>query len=329
MFRKFLFLFAFGGLFVSCSTKQDLDDRDAERVIRLGAGWVDSKLRTKAEVNSLADLAKPGVGDNIGIYGVSVRENSAAPVAGWGNDCPMPNVQTTAVSATNGTISWKDIYFYPFDDSYVKFCAYYPYASVEGNGRLRLEEPATGKAPLLRFTMNGQDDVMYAEPVVGRYDLAPATLMFRHVLTQLRFEIVDNSGALIGAEIRNIVIVDANTSSSMNIETGVLGAWDSKKDLSVPGIQNVKIESNAPQLIGQGIMLQPGLASFKVRVETSEGTYSTTVHPTSIIDGVSETTFAAERSYLISLYFDKSSELSASANVTDWVFAGGAFITVV
>ena len=329
MFRKFLFLVAFGGLLVSCSTKQELDNRlDSERAIRLGTGGVAKEPSTKAEVNSLADLAKQGVGDNIGIYGVSVRENSAAPIVGWGNDCPMANVQTTAVSATDGTISWNGVYLYPVDNSYVKFCAYYPYASTEGNGRLHLDAPATGKAPVLRFTMNGQDDVMYAVPVVGRYDSAPAPLEFHHVLTQLHFEIVDSSETLVGEKILNIVLLDVNTSSSMNIETGVLGTWGSKDNLNVYGSNNVEILSSAPQQVGGSIMLQPGQASFKVRVETTVGDYLATVRPTSSLDSTLETSFAAGRSYLISLYFDKTSELSALATVSPWLLMGYADVII-
>lgn len=326
MFRKFLFLVAFCGLLVSCSTKQELDSRDSERIIRLGAGEV-GDAPTKA-VNSLTDLAKQGVGDNIGIYGVSVRENSAAPVVGWGNDCPMPNVKTTAISADNGLISWNGVYLYPVDDSYVKFCAYYPYATTEGNGRLRLEAPATGKAPVLSFTMNGQDDIMYAAPVVGRHDVTPATLMFRHVLTQLRFEIVDNSETLVGEKILGITVLDVNTSSSMNIETGVLGTWESKGNLSVLGSNGIEIVSSNPQIVGSGIMLQPGQSSFQVRVETTVGTYTATVRPTSIVNGVSETSFAAGRSYLISLHFDKSSELNAMASVSEWLLMGYDYIVI-
>lgn len=329
MFRNFLFLVAFCGAFVSCSTKQDLDVRESERIIRLGAGGVDETPRTKAVVNSLADLAATGVGDNIGICGVRVDSKTAAPGVGWGNVMPMDNVRTTGVSAVDGTMSWDGAYFYPLDDAYVKFCAYYPYASYEGNGRLRLDAPSTGKAPFLSFTLNGEDDIMYATPVDGRKDDAPKPLMFHHVLTQLTFEIIDDSGTLVGEKIQSIEVLDVNTSSTMNIETGALGTWGSNTNLFVSGIADVEILSTSAQSIGRGIMLQPGLASFKVRVNTSVGSYNATIRPNSLdANGTKETSFAAGRSYLISLRFDKSSELKASVEVQKWEFAGGAIIII-
>ncbi len=330
MFRNFLFLVAFCGAFASCSTKQDLDVRESERVIRLGAGGVEETPRTKAVVNSLTDLASPGVGDNIGICGVRVNSNTAAPVMGWGNVLPMDNVRTTAVSAANGAVSWNGVYFYPLDNAYVKFCAYHPYASYEGNGRLRLEPSSTGKAPLLSFTLNGEDDIMYATPVIGKQGSAPDPLMFHHTLTQLTFEIIDDSGTLVGEKIQSIEVLDVNTSSTMNIETGAFGTWGTKANLTVSGTADVEILSTAAQAVGSSIMLQPDQASFKVRVNTSSlGSFTATIRPTSIGDnGSYETSFAAGRSYLISLRFDKTTELGALATVTDWVLIGYDEITI-
>ncbi|MDE6446669.1 MAG: fimbrillin family protein [Alistipes sp.] len=330
MFRNFLFLVAFCGAFASCSTKQDLDVRESERAIRLGAGGVDETPRTKTVVNSLADLASAGVGDNIGICGVRVNTKTAEPVAGWGNVLPMDNVRTTGVSAADGAISWNGVYLYPLDDAYVKFCAYHPYASYEGNGRLRLDAPSTGKAPFLSFTLSGEDDIMYATPVVGRKDDAPKPLMFHHVLTQLTFEIIDDSGTLVGEKIQSIEVLDVNTSSTMNIETGALGTWGSKANLAVAGTADVEILSTSAQSVGRSIMLQPGQASFKVRVNTASlGSYTATIRPTSVGDnGSYETSFAAGRSYLISLRFDKTSELGALATVSEWLLMGYDEITI-
>ena len=170
---------------------------------------------------------------------------------------------------------------------------------------------------------------MYATPVVGKQDVSPGKLMFHHVLTQLTFEIIDDSGTLVGEKIQSIEVLDVNTSSTMNIETGVFGTWGSNTNLFVSGIADVEILSTSAQSIGRGIMLQPGLASFEVRVNTSVGSYKATIRPTSIGDNASyETSFAAGRSYQIALRFDKSSELNASAMVQKWEFAGGAIIII-
>ncbi len=302
MLRNSLFVIAFCGLLASCS-RQELELRETDGVIRLGVGKV-----TRAEVQTATDL-----GNNIGIYGVQLPNKTAS---GWGNALSMDNVRSTAVEAS-GAISWDGIYYYPADPAhYVKFCAYYPYAD---GVRFSLDAPATGKAPALRFTLNGSDDILCAAPVVGSRNEIPAPLVFSHALTQLKFEIQDVNEALTGKTIENIVIQNANTVSSMNIESGVFGEWSTPTELKVPGIEgkNITLVDKNPLAAGDGIMLQPGLASFKIRLEIAGHAY-----PDVEIKPTGELAFAAGHSYKITLTFNEKVEVFAKVVVIPWELAG-------
>lgn len=321
MFRKSLFVIAFCGLLASCSTRQELDSR-RDGVIRLGVG----KIVTRAEVGSVTAL-----GDNIGIYGVQLPEKPAdltdLPDIGWGNALSMDNVRSTGV-APSGAISWNGIYYYPLDPAhYIKFCAYHPYAD---GTNFSVDAPASGQAPVLRFTLDGTDDILYASPVIGSRSEAPTALTFRHALTQLMFKIKDVHGELRRnkTKILSIAFQDVNTVSSMNIETGIFGEWSDPDNLLVPGFEGKEFafEEDGPDFVapGDGIMLEPGLASFKITLETSQGTFSdVTIRPSG------EPVFAAGHSYEITITFnEQQSEVLAAATVVDWKFGGTTNIII-
>lgn len=324
MLRNSLFVIAFCGLLASCSTKQELEMRPSDdTVIRLG---VADKVGSRAAVNNLSDLAEEG--DNVGIYGVEVASATSRPGDGWGNTLPMDNVRTTAVDAETGAISWTGIYYYPMDRThFVKFCAYYPYAA-EGSG-FSVVAPAAGKAPVLNCKLDGTQDVMCAGPVTGGRGVNPPALQFKHVLTQLCFKIEDVNRDLKDYEIRNIVFQNANTVAPLNIETGVFGAWSAPAELEVPGIKGEGIifdgGDSHSMAVGEPIMLQPGLGSFLLRVETSGGTYpNVEIKPT----GGASAKFESGHSYVITLLIDEQSEILVSATVQDWVFGGSSSIII-
>lgn len=323
MFRKSLFVIAFCGLLASCSTRQELDPH-REGVIRLGVG----KIVSRADVSSVTAL-----GDNIGIYGVQLPEKPAdltdLPGMGWeAKVLSMNNVRSTGVAAS-GAISWNGIYYYPLDPAhYIKFCAYHPYAD---GTNFSIDNPADGQAPVLRFTLDGTDDILYAAPVIGSRSEAPAALTFRHALTQLMFKIKDVHGELRRnkTKVLSIAFQDVNTVSSMDIETGIFGEWSDPDNLMVPGIEgkDFAFEEEGPDFVapGDGIMLEPGLASFKITLVTSDGTFSdVTIRPAG-----GETVFAAGHSYEITVTFnEQQSEVLAGATVVDWKFGGTTNIII-
>ena len=295
-------------------------ERNSQTEIRLGTKGV-----TRA-VNTLGDLSD--VGDRIGIYGVRIAGTSAGASGkeSWGNELVMDNVRTSDVDPSTGSIGWAGHYYYPLEeDRSVEFCAYHPYAAAGSDGDWFVEAPAPGKAPALHFTLSGQEDVMCAEPVIGSRSRVPGPLEFRHVLTQLRFRLVDPEGAFAGETLDEIALLDVNTTGVMDIETGALGAWGDPAELAVPGIETVPITGSEelPQEVGGEVMLQPGLSSFVIRVVTSRGSYDRVViRPTSVIGETVETSFAAGRSYLITLTFRPLTGISLSATVVPWQMGG-------
>lgn len=96
-------------------------------------------------------------------------------------------------------------------------------------------------------------------------------------------------------------------------------------ELAVPGIETVPITGSEelPQEVGGEVMLQPGLSSFVIRVVTSRGSYDRVViRPTSVMGETVETSFAAGRSYLITLTFRPLTGISLSATVVPWQMGG-------
>lgn len=301
-------------LCAGCSTKEDLDSR---ALIRLGV-----RNATRASIDNVGDLAQHA-GDKVGIVGMETT--SQVPPAGvWDGVLLMKNVRTTSIDA-DGTMHWAGAYYYPMDVThFVKFCAYHPYAAEGASGDNYLQIPSDNTAPVLNFTLTGQEDVMYASPVVGNYSVAPDKLSFRHALTQLTFELDDPDGNFSGVTLNGITIQEANTTCSMNIETGALGEWGNPKSLDLPNIANIPIDAvDAKQTIAGEAMLQPGLPSFSITVKTSAGDFSdVTVTPSQNSDGTPATAFAAEQSYRITLRFAKKSPIAMTATVTEWQFGG-------
>lgn len=319
---SFLLACALVGLLSAGCSKESLQENGS--VIRLGSSAMDV---TRA-VDSATDLAR--IGADVGIYGVPVGASVTVPAddSQWGNAAIMDNVRTTAIDALSGAVSWSGTYYYPAQtDHYVEFCAYHPFAELAAAGsdaRFCMEAPVSGKAPRLHFTLSGEEDVMFAGPVVGSRSHKPQDLVFRHALTQLRFRLIDRYGALSDVTLRSISFPRVNTRSSMNIQSGALGEWSFPGALSLPGVGEVLISGTeaAPQTVGREIMLQPGLSEFEIEVVTSRGTYTGVVRPTSSVGGVPETTFAAGRSYLVTLTFQQRTDISLSASVVPWALGG-------
>lgn len=323
-FLKVMNLILSSVMFLSSCTKSD--DVDSSLRIRLG---VATPLQSRAAVNDLAGLS--AVGDRVGIYGMVTSTSSGTTLPGevWGNTPLMDNVCTTSIDASTGAIGWASSYTYPVEEnSYVRFCAYHPYAAAGLSGSNYVVAPAAGRAPELYFTLTGSEDVMYATPVTGSKSVTPGTLIFNHALTQIRFRIVDETGNFSGETLNAITFNGANTTSSLNLENGALGSWGTPSDAISAGVGapvNITGTAAVPQEVGNPVMLQPGQASFSVKVATSKGTFgAVSIRPTSSTDGGSttESSFAVGRSYLVTLIFRSLTQLAVTATVTPWIIDG-------
>lgn len=305
------------GLLLCACTEDALD---ADGLIRLGAK---ADTYTRASVNNLAGLS--AVGNSVGVYGVVTQHADAASLLltdEWGTVSLMNNIRTSGIDASTGVLSWEGAYAYPLEEGrYVKFCVYHPYAEVASEGDNYVEVPAKS-SPVLHFKLTGAEDVMWVQPVVGARTLSPAPLVFDHRLTQLRFRLTDDEGNFADTQVTGLAFNGVNTISTLNLETGKLGAWSEPSDgIAFPLRASVIITgtSASPQDLPGEVMLQPGLSEFRLTVKTDKkGDFpNVVIRPTG-----GETIFAAGRSYLVTLKFRERTPVALSAVVTPWVMDG-------
>lgn len=296
--------------FASCT---QLDMQHSENEIRLDAGEGRVSRATGSELEYLSEL-----GERIGIYGVVTEKTDVGALleGDWTETPLMSNVKTTGVDQATGAMSWTDTYNYPQEGGrQVKFCAYHPYAPVGTQGD-NYVSVAAGRAPQLRFTLTGGEDVMFADPVSGSRVQPASALNFNHVLTQFNFQLV-NADGFFSKSLTGIRFKGVNTRSAMDMETGALGAWDAPSDAvavaSFDAPQPITGTKDVPQKVGREVMLQPGLPSYTVVIEFDNGDESEIA-----IKPQGEATFEAGKSYLITLKFSGKVVFLASASVTPW-----------
>lgn len=309
--KRFVGLWLGLALLASCTQHDELVDSG---LIRLGV---------RAGVYSRASATSQGlaaIGDKIGIYGVVTGKASATDLLSgeWVLNPLMNNVRTTSVDESTGAITWANAYSYPQEaNRYVKFCAYHPYAPAANPASGNYIEMNVGRAPLLHFTLTGGEDVMYADPVVGSRDQTPEALVFSHVLTQLRFRLVDTEGILKDTKVTKVVMNDVNTSSTMNIETGELGEWGTPATLNV---QTQPVTVNNTLELEKAVMLQPEQAAFSMTITTDNGTVYSGIK----IKPDRDPAFLAGKSYLVTLSFRDETEVKTVATVQPWILGGYA-----
>jgi len=312
-----------GFLLCGCAERESLS---LSGLIRLGAS---GEGYTRSAVNDLEGLS--AVGDRVGVFGVVTENADASSILTdeWNTTPLMDNVRTTAIDATSGLLSWADAYAYPLEEGqYVKFCLYHPYAEVGTEGA-NYVEMRSGSSPVLHFTLTGDEDLMWVSPVTGSRTQSPGGLVFNHLLTQLRFCLVDDEGNFAGTSLTALRFNGVNTTCSLQLETGEQGTWGTPSDAVVfslwesfeEGASSVPISgtSTSPQVLKGSVMLQPGGSSFSLTVVTdNRGNFSNVVlRPTA-----GETTFAAGHSYLVTLKFRDRTPVALSATVTPWVMDG-------
>lgn len=327
---RFILLVGLASIFYSCSSDMDKNIEQGSLRIRLG---VNTNSYTRSAINSINDLVAHG--NKVGIIAVETANPNAANVVlttDWTPSPLMSNVQTTSIT-TSGVIHWADDYNYPVEENrYVKFCAYYPYVQTGVNGNTDYAVLSNGNSPIVHFQIDGSKDLMIANPVIGNRYTNPGNLVFRHLLTQLQFQLIDAGGSFMNQSITEIRFPDLNVHSTMNVETGALGQWNNKLGNSLiynqdqPGYYPRKIIHSTelnPQVLPGSIMLQPGLSKFDIILKIKDQSGTEREYPVEIVPISSgDTTFAAGKSYMISLYFVSLTTIRLTATVMPWEFGG-------
>lgn len=289
-----------------CSDRQIVRPGEDERVkIRLSA----TLSETKGAVGSLEEL--DALPERFGIYGADTRRKEASGKLGeeWGKPMRMDNVRAAGVDTLGRVVLERDYTYDPDENSYVKFCAYSPYApSEEGAaGGSYVEGPSAGQAPALYFRLNGQQDLMWASPVIGNKLTVPRGFVFEHLLTQLRFQIADAAGTMEGYSVKAVLFSGIGTRCPVDLETGEMGKWTEPSDditLTIPAPVPITGTPDTPQPVGSEVLLPPGQEYFIVRVVTDKDVYRNI----RIVPAEPEKTFRAGKAYLITLSFNVSDE---------------------
>ena len=315
--KKILTLAAMVAVALTSCSNDEIQQVENDGVIRLGAGMVS----TKAPVNSLTDLS--GVGDKVGIYAVSTPW-TAVPL--------MQNVQTTAIDGTDGSISWASVYNYPADGSSLTFYGYYPYAAEGTSGDNYMVAPDGTNAPVLNFTIDGTQDIMYATPVIANKTTTPVgKLVFEHALTQLHF-LAKKGTVADGTTIKSIVLKNTNSRCTLNMADGTLGTWSRPATLVSLADAGVAIPAAEEEITGaEPLMIQPGLSQVLADVVTAKNGTEETYEDIIIKPEGTNETFKAGVSYAIALTFNTKSDrvpIAIAAGVTPWVESGKGSGTV-
>lgn len=315
----------------ACSKSSDYEN---SLIIRLGI-QTDAYSRGAGSIDDITKLADAinNNKDYIGIYGLMTTTPGAASsvlAAEWTQTPFLYNLQVTGCTS-GGALSWTGDYSYPITGESVKFCAYYPWKPTGVSGNTGFTVTENGKSPIVHFNIEGTDDVMVAAPVVGNSTTSPAPLEFSHLLTQLRFQLIDVSGYFTGYKIKKMAFKSVNTWTTLDVETGVLSNWRNPAELIFceelsnafyPCTITPSTSAN-PQVLNGTIMLEPGHPHFDmtISIEDTGGVvhnYDVRIVPTSAGDN----TFAQERSYLITLRFENRTDIRLSATVKPWEFGG-------
>lgn len=321
--------FALMGLamLASCAQENEIEVvADGQDIITLGASA--QGVDTRAVINDLAALSAEGT--KVGIYAVATSATKPADVltADWTAAPLMKDVQTKAIDNTSGMMSWvnPEAYIYPKtgDKLNVKFMAYYPYAAEGSTGDNFVTAAGVSTSPKLNFTLTGQEDLMWATPVIGSRTTPASALKFNHKLTQFTFQLKDSKGTFSTTNgAINAVTVNANTKGVMDLETGAIANWGTPADINVLGSAIATVPTNTPVALNTITMLQAAQGSFGVTLKYDGiGEPKVPGSKTATIKPVGDATFLAGKAYLITLGLAGDVLVQLSAEVVPWTTGG-------
>ncbi len=297
MKKMILSLLAIAAMTSCTTTSEDEIDPNAPVEIKLGASILETIARSAGD-------NIPEAGFDFSLY--AYTDAWGATSNGYSD---ITNIATKA--AKSGAITIGDgitTYYYPTNDTEVKFYGYAP----------RIENPTTGDkvAPTLTWSITGTEDITYATATSKRSTASTnvPNLNFKHLLTKLNFKVDKvNAGFPADITLTSITINGAKTNATLDITTGRLTFNDITGNLSATITGTPTIADNAE--LGS-IMLAPGSTSYSITVVTTSGTYD---NITISIDN--SKTFDAGSQYDILLTFSPK-QMSGTAEMTDWTSSG-------
>lgn len=227
-------------------TEEELLGGEAPVPIRLA---VEEAAATRAPVTSITATNI----SNVGIYGV--KEGTTSGQYPWTVSPFASNLVPTGI--TGNQLSFASKLYYPMGGKRVIFYGYYPRTTAT-SGTNFITAPGNGTAPVLNFTLTGQEDIMQAVSTPsGSVSPATAALSFNHKLTQIILNVPLLSGVL-----SSIKITGVKNQGTMNIETGVVQYNTSTADIPLTVVGLLPASTIT-------VMVPAGVPSYTVVMEVT------------------------------------------------------------
>lgn len=230
--------------------------------------------------------------EKIGLYMINAAGTEFTPVENVANRLYNVDANGKMTVADGQNVN------YPADGSTVKFVAYYPYSSKVTNNiyPINLADESVLDHDFIYSAPAAAYDRMQGEKAV--------TLAFEHQLSRLILNLVDNNGVPAQGVTAK---VDRNTEAQFNLSTGAFSASSTEKSL------DMSIKSSQATAI-----ILPGKEGKVVFIYNGKKyTWDT-----------SAITFEQKKQYIYTLKLAGAENSSVivvgSANITDWVNAGGS-----
>lgn len=247
------------------------------------------------------------------LFAVTAYKGTAAPSSDYSN----AYFDNEAVNSdSDGKLSFQNVQYYPADAEKLYFYAYSP-VSTSG-----FTVGTASAVPTVAWTIDGQQDIMYADVVDGIGKVSAGTdqpqpeFTFNHLLKQVRFKLVRGEGFGEGIYASSVKITNCRTQALLNLITGTL-TFTGNADQSIGLSGNYAIQKSGVEI---GCLLcQAGETDLDIEIVAAGVTYKTSVTLTSSSADI--TAGGAGVSHLVTLTFI-GTQIVPSATITDWVDAG-------
>lgn len=250
------------------------------------------------------------------LFAVTAYKGTAAPSSDYSN----AYFDNEAVNSdAEGKLSFTNTQYYPADAEKLYFYAYSP---IVGAGDYTAGTASA--APTVAWTIDGTQDIMYANVVSGIGKVSAGTTQpqpeftFGHLLKQVRFKLVRGEGFGDGINATSVKITNCRTQASLNLATGALSfTGNADQSIGFSGNYAIHTAENASEI--GSLLCQAGETDLDIEIVAAGVTYKTSVTLKSSNTGV--TAGAAGVSHLVTLTFI-GTQIVPSASITEWVDAG-------
>lgn len=260
---------------------------------------------------------------------IDMNSKFTAAIAGWETSGTVDytaenqwyNTAELVASISSQSITLNPMRYYHADNAvktYMK--GWYP-IGVPSNGMVKFENT------------DGTVDPMMTDAIYGsKSDASVKNLVFEHLTTQIKFQVVAGQGLTAGVLINGISIRNAQIPIGFDLVDDVL-MYAEENDLSVPELVATEI-INSPTNVGLPIMIKPFTGNtLMLDVTTTSGSFNGVM--VTIDD---DTDFKPGKSYQITLTFQKQNggdggdddqvQIALTASVTDWDTTGTGSATI-